>query len=265
MLRRLVRAALPLVALLVLVACGGGGEVPNFSYHGRLADGQWIRVRNLKGSVTVEPSRDGQLVIEGRGVTRSRHFETVQFQTLDGADGMTVCAVWGSGTCEAGHLDVSAGSRFWDKVAGRGEVRVEWTVQLPAGARLDVRDVDGTVLVTGATSDVLVHTINGSIDATTAGGAVELVAVNGNVTATLTGAPTRLTLKTVNGSATATLPRDMSATVALGSVRGAIGSDFAITTSGALNKRKLEGTIGNGGVPIELKTVNGSVGMRKGA
>ena len=160
---------------------------------------------------------------------------------------------------------VSRGGSFWDKVSGKSDVRVEWTVQLPAGVKLDVRDVDGNVTVHGATSDVLVHTVNGGIDATSAGGAIELRAVNGNVAATLSGMPTRVTVKTVNGSATATLPKELSATVALGSVRGAIGSDFAITTSGSLSKRKLEGTIGSGGIPVEVKTVNGSVGVRKGA
>ena len=264
MFRRLIRAALPLFALLVLVACGGGGEVPNFTYHGRLVDGQWLRLRNLKGSVTVEASRDGQLSIDARGVTRARRFEDVRFQTIDAADGMTVCALWGSSSCDAGRMEVSS-STFWNKLGGKGEVRVEWTVRLPAGVKLDVRDVDGTVLIKGATSDVLVHTVNGSIDASTGSGAVELKAVNGDVTVTMSGAPTRLTLKTVNGSATATLPKDLSATVALSSVRGAIGSDFAVTTSGTLSKRRLEGTIGNGGIPIELKTVNGSVGVRKGA
>lgn len=265
MFHRLVRAALPLVALLVLVACGGGGELPTYSYHGRVADGQSLRLRNLRGSITVEASRDGQLAIEAHGVTTSRRFEEVHFQTVDASDGMTVCALWGSTTCESGQLQVTGGSTFWSKLSGKGAVRVEWAVQLPAGVKLDVRDVDGAVIVKGATSDVLVHTVNGSIDATTAGGAVELKAINGDVTATLTGAPTRLTIKTVNGSATATLPKDLSATVALGSVRGAIGSDFAITTSGSVSKRKLEGTIGNGGIPIEVKTVNGSVGVRKGA
>ena len=263
MLHRLLRAALPLVALVVLVACGGS-DVPNFAHRGALAEGQWLRLRNLKGSVTVEPSKDGQLVIEAHGIAKGRRAERVHFEMAANGDGLTVCALWGSASCESDGMEVH-GSSFWDKISGKGEVRVTWTVQLPAGTKLDVRDVDGSVTVRGATSDVLVHTVNGGIDATSAGGAIELKSVNGDVAATLVGPPTRVTIKTVNGSATATLPRELSATVALGSVRGAIGSDFAITTTGALNKRKLEGTIGAGGIPIEVKTVNGAVGVRKRA
>lgn len=263
MLRRLLRASLPLAALVLLVACGGA-DLPNFAYRGRLADGQRLNIRNLRGSVTVEPSRDGQLVIEAHGVSKGRRLESVHFETAEGSDGMTVCALWGRGSCSPGRMDATSGS-FWDKLSGRSEVRVEWTVQLPAGAKLDVRDVDGNVTVRGATSDVLVHTINGGIDATSAGGAIELKSVNGDVVATLSGMPTRVSVKTINGSATATLPKEVAANVALGSINGAIGSDFAITTTGSLNRRKLEGTIGAGGIPVEVKTINGSVGVHKGA
>ena len=55
----------------------------------------------------------------------------------------------------------------------------------------------------------------------------------------------------------------MSATVSLSTVNGRIDSELPLVLRGSASRRKLEGTLGDGGRRVELETVNGSVHLRK--
>src|SRR5205807_703567 len=48
-------------------------------------------------------------------------------------------------------------------------------------------------------------------------------------------------------------------------VNGDIDSDFPMTVSGKFGPRRVRATIGSGGRTLELKTVNGSIRLRKNA
>jgi DUF4097 and DUF4098 domain-containing protein YvlB len=69
--------------------------------------------------------------------------------------------------------------------------------------------------------------------------------------------------KTVNGSITVTLPSSTSADVRAETVNGEIETDFALTVSGRVSRRRLSATIGGGGRSLEMETVNGSIHLRK--
>ncbi len=260
---RRVRALVPLSAILVLVACGGAVEVPHFELNHHLAAGQTLAVRNVSGEVRVEASRDDKVHVLAQGVARGSRPERVRIESRSGADGLTVCALWGSRSdCSNGAYS-PGGRSFWQKFGFRSRVDVNFTVQVPAGVRLDIRDVNGEVTVAGASSDVLVHTINGGIRAATDGGVLELKTVNGNVTADVRGTPRRVTAKTVNGSVELVGPAELAGDLDMGAVNGSIESDFAVTTTGKVSKRKLVGRIGAGGIPLEIKSVNGSVSLHR--
>ena len=262
---RRLKALLPLSAIVFLVACGGAADVPHFQLSDQLASGQTLGIRNVTGSVTVRPSTDGQLHVVAEGLSHGSRPERVRMETARGANGITVCAMWGrGGSCVDGDYSPSTGS-FWSTFAFRSRVEVNFTVQLPAGVRLDIRDVNGEVTVAGATSDVLVHSINGGIRAATDGGTLELKSVNGNVTADVRNAPRRVSAKTINGSVEVIGPAELAGDVDMSVVNGSIESDFAVTTTGKLSKRKLVGRIGAGGVPLEIKSVNGSVSLHRRA
>ena len=46
-------------------------------------------------------------------------------------------------------------------------------------------------------------------------------------------------------------------------MNGDIETDFPLTVTGKISRRKLEGTIGGGGRLLELSTVNGGIELRK--
>jgi DUF4097 and DUF4098 domain-containing protein YvlB len=64
---------------------------------------------------------------------------------------------------------------------------------------------------------------------------------------------------TVNGGITLRLPGFVNADVRASTLNGSIESDFPITVTGRADRRHIEGTIGGGGQPLTLSTVNGSV------
>ncbi len=265
MLRRSLRAILPLAAILLLVACGGNTPVPHFELHNQLAAGQTLSIRNVSGSVRVEAARDGQVSIVAQGVTQGSRPEPVHVVSNAVGNGLAVCANWSSSDrCESGEYSPS-GASFWQKFRFTSRVEVNFVVQLPAGVKLDVRDVNGSVTVVGATSDVLVHGINGSVTASTESGALELKTVNGNVKGDIKGVPTRVSARTVNGTVDVTGPAELAGDLEMSAMNGGIASDFAITTVGNLSRRRLAGHIGTGGGAIELKSINGAVTLHKRA
>jgi DUF4097 and DUF4098 domain-containing protein YvlB len=140
------------------------------------------------------------------------------------------------------------------------DVNVEFRVKVPAGVRFVGRTVNGGIEASGITADAEAHTVNGGVelDAT---GTARAETVNGGITARLgradwTGA---LKLKTVNGGIAMTMPEGLSADVKASTVNGDIQTDFPLTVTGRISRRRLEGTIGSGGRLLELETVDGPV------
>ncbi|HKK07398.1 MAG TPA: DUF4097 family beta strand repeat-containing protein, partial [Gemmatimonadota bacterium] len=72
-----------------------------------------------------------------------------------------------------------------------------------------------------------------------------------------------LSFKTVNGAIDLTLPSDAALDVDARTVSGGISTDFPLTIDGRFMHNHATGTIGGGGTSLELKTVNGSVELRK--
>jgi DUF4097 and DUF4098 domain-containing protein YvlB len=145
------------------------------------------------------------------------------------------------------------------------DVNVEFRVKVPAGVRFVGRTVNGGIEASGITADAEAETVNGGVDLD-ATGTARAQTVNGGITARCgradwTGA---LSLKTVNGGIDITLPQGASADVKASTVNGDIQTDFPLTVTGKISRRRLEGTIGGGGRTLELETVNGSIGLHKG-
>ncbi|MBI3790407.1 MAG: hypothetical protein HY275_05970 [Gemmatimonadetes bacterium] len=264
--RRRLRAVLPLSAILVLVACGGATELPRFSLHQPMEAGRVLALRNVRGDVKVVPATDGQLSIVAQGATDGSRPEHVHVVSAETPTGLAVCAVWGnSDRCSDGGYE-GAGPRGWDRWSFRSRVKVNFTVAVPPGVKLDVRSIEGDVSVAGASADVLVHAVTGGIEAGTTAGSLELKTVTGSVTARATSAVERVVAKTVTGEVQVLEPADFAGDVEMSVVTGAMMNDFPVTTTGSLSKRRLAGHIGTGGSSrLELKSVTGSVSLRKRA
>jgi hypothetical protein len=185
----------------------------------------------------------------------------VQIEVVEHDDGVTICAVYPSdgrrenvcGPGKGGHSNVRD-----------NDVQVHFTVKVPAGVRFIGTTVNGAVEVASVASDVDVATVNGSIRISTSGHA-EATTVNGSIVASMGRADWKdgLEFTTVNGAITLDLPASLSAEVRASTVNGDILSDFPLTVTGRLGPRRINGTIGAGGRELALRTVNGSIKLRK--
>jgi hypothetical protein len=185
----------------------------------------------------------------------------VKIEVVPSDEGVTICAVYPSdgereNSCEAGehgHMNTHD-----------NDVRVNFTVHVPAGVRFVGHTVNGEVEAANLGGDVQAHTVNGSIRVSTTGIA-EASTVNGSITAAMGRASwtDALEFHTVNGGITLDLPANISTEVRASTVNGDIETDFPLTVTGRLGPRRVNGTIGSGGRRLALETVNGSIRLRK--
>jgi DUF4097 and DUF4098 domain-containing protein YvlB len=175
---------------------------------------------------------------------------------------MRVCTVYlnrdpNRRTCNG---DNNNGGRSGD----RFDVEMRYTVRVPAGARLTVDDVNGSVTVTGADADSHVNTVNGDVIFEGVG-ASSLETVNGKVVATLTGPAWEgtMSVETVNGAVELTFPASLSADISGETVNGTVNSDFPITIEKGWGPKSFNGRIGAGGRKLKIETVNGAIALKK--
>ena len=266
------------LAVIVGVSVAAGGcrrhtrVVPDaLSWTEELTPGTTVHLRTTNGDVTVRGTAEAQAHVQGiKRWSRGRERD-VQFVVSRSGDDVYVCAIW-----------VRRGGRCGDEryrprpprilamfslFKRRTDMNASLDVAIPAGVDVDATTVNGRVVVTEASGDVKAETVNGEIRASTMGGALELSTVNGSIRARAASLAkdAEVKLHTVNGSVSADLPQVLDADVQLETVNGRISTDFPIEISGKAERNSLRGTIGQGGRRIELKTVNGSVELRREA
>jgi hypothetical protein len=119
-------------------------------------------------------------------------------------------------------------------------------------ADVTVADVTGALYVKTSFGQVRVDRISGGLTAENNNGAVRGAGVKGGIVASTSFAPIVLTVPEGLGMA-------LSATTSFGTIR----SDVPLTTTGAVAKDSLQGTVGGGGCPVTLTNANGNVEIRK--
>jgi DUF4097 and DUF4098 domain-containing protein YvlB len=245
-------------------------ESTTWDWNGQLGTGRTVFLRNVNGDVRFEQGTGS--TVEVRAIKRWRRADPdrvrIEARITSGTNGgnIIICALWEErATCdEEGYHN----NRDRDRDRGDGwrddnNVSVDFVVRIPANARVDASTVNGQMIVEGTDADIDASTVNGDVEARSNRGRVEANTVNGDVTVR-TGVTDRgLDYSTVNGSITLEMPANTNAEVNLSTVNGRISSDFAMTLSGSINPRRIRADIGNGGPTVRVRTVNGSIRLRK--
>jgi hypothetical protein len=237
----------------------------DFTLSERVPPGQWIRVRNLNGELRVRSASGDRVEVVGTKRWRRGDPKDVRIETKRSSDGsILVCALWTENTTCTENSYESHSDGGWRR--GRdNDVAVDFEVRVPAGVKVGVWSVNGTVSVDGATSEVRAATVNGSVDAVSSGGPVQASTVNGSVHAAMgrLDGDEDLDYRSVNGSVVAEFTGDVDANVELSTVNGRFQTDWPVTITGRIDPRHLHATLGKGGRRIRLSTVNGNVELRK--
>lgn len=251
-------ATLMAVAMAAVAALAQAAQ-EDFQWSGKVAAGQAIEIKGINGGIRATGSAGAEVEVTAIKKGRRSDPSEVKIEVVEHAGGVTICAVYpssGANECAPGK-----GGRMNVR---DNDVNVEFRVSVPAGVRFVGRTVNGGIEASGLKADAEATTVNGGVELDSTGTA-RAETVNGGITARLGRADWAGTLKleTVNGGIEVTLPEGLSADVRASTVNGDISTDFPLTVTGKIARRKLEGTIGSGGRTLEMKTVNGGIDLKK--
>jgi len=251
-----------MAAVVAVPALAGAAQAKReeFRWAGKVATGAAVEIKGVNGGIVATGAPGGDVEVTATKKGRKSDPAQVKIDVVEHAGGVTICAVYPS---DGAPNECQPGSGGRMKVHDN-DVNVEFQVKVPAGVRFVGRTVNGGIQASGIAADAEAHTVNGGVDLDAAGTA-RAETVNGGITARLgradwTGA---LKLKTVNGGIDVLMPEGLSADVKASTVNGDIQTDFPLTVTGRISRRKIEGTIGSGGRLLEVETVNGGIELRK--
>lgn len=169
---------------------------------------------------------------------------------------------------------------FWDLIGhGVRSANIHYYLQVPRTTSLDlnttngeirVRAVEGRVEVATTNGDVDVSGVRGTLGAHTTNGEVRLARIDGSADAETTNGSVavelmslartgRMQMETTNGNIALTLPREVRADLQAQTTNGRVNINYKLTTEGVITSKSIRGTIGGGGVRIELQTTNGNI------
>ncbi len=259
-----------------------GRDKETWTWDGRVSGGNWFRLSSVNGPVSVEPSPDNMVHVRAEKIVNKGSVTDVAFQVIQSGGNVRVCALWRRDVCDEDGMHSRRNDDDEDR-NDRRDVRVRFTVKIPSGVRVSAGTVNGEMRVRDVSSDVRASTVNGLVEVRNVGGEVRANTVNGGVDVTTRNGPVNantvngdidvrmstlsrdgeMNFHTVNGSVTVETPSGLDADVSLDTMHGSISSDWPVQLSGKFGPRHAEGTIGRGGRSIKLKTLNGSVELRK--
>lgn len=255
----------PALLLLLLVPASLPAQDTDFSWKGRVAAGKTIEIKNVNGDITAGLASGNDVEVTAVKRARRSDPDEVEIRVIEHDGGVTICAVYPT-PHRARHENSCEPGEHGHMNTDNNDVSVHFTVRVPARVSLDARSVNGEVDAQGLQGDVVATTVNGAVTVSTSGMA-EATTVNGAIRATLGRADFRhAEFTTVNGGITLELPADLAAEVRAETLNGDIDTDFPLSVSGRFSSRRLVGTIGTGatnGRTLYLKTVNGSLRLRK--
>ena len=244
--------------LTVLISASAAAQTP-FEWRGQLTSGQTIEIKGINGPVHATASSSPDVEVTAIRTARRSNPNDVRIDVVPHAGGITICAVYPAAPDgEPNRCEPGSGGRLNNR---DNDTMVQFDVRVPNGVGFVGRTVNGAVRGDALQGDAEAHTVNGSVRLTTTGRALAST-VNGSVQATMnrTDWPASASFTTVNGSITLTLPSAFAADLHAEMQSGSLTSDFPVSiTSSTESPRRLRGTIGNGGRPLNLTTVNGSI------
>ena len=256
------RNTLMTLALVGAVAAPATGQSTDFEWRGQIEPGQVIEVRGVNGNVRAMASDGDAVLVEADRYSRRDDPMSVRIEVVEHSDGVTICAVYPTPRDARRENECRPGGGQ-NSVEGN-DVKVDFTVHVPAGVRFHGHTVNGYLNARGIEADVRASTVNGDVDVETAGFA-EASTVNGSITCRLGSSQFQddVEFQTVNGSITIEMPEGLNADFRASTVNGSIDSDFPILVTGKVSRRSLRGQIGDGGPDLRLSTVNGSIRIRQ--
>jgi hypothetical protein len=211
-----------------------------------------LELINVNGRIVAEPSTGTSVELSAERIARASSDDAAK-------DLLTKLEMREEVGPSQARIEVRAPRNF--RIGG---VEVRWSVKVPKGTVVDLRNTNGKVELSGLTGEVRARTVNGGVEGRgLLVQALDAAAVNGGVDMELAGplgSDGKVSLETVNGGVRLALPADSRASVVARVTNGGIDTGslpFAVT--GEKTRRRFEGTLNGGGASVTLETTNGGV------
>lgn len=233
--------------------------VDEFDWRGTVAQGDRIEIKNIGGDVRASYTSGNEVVVHAIKSSQKSDMASVTIEVVRHAEGVTICAVypdvpgWAPNECQPG-LQGNMSTR-------NSDVKVEFTVAVPAGVEFAARVIGGDVAANGLRSNAFATTTSGNISMTTTEIA-EANSVAGDVKVVIGRANLGrdLAFRTMKGNVTLKIPSNTNAVVQVRTAAGRIDSDFPLVGT----SRHRSGTLGKGGPTLILSTMDGNVDLQGG-
>jgi DUF4097 and DUF4098 domain-containing protein YvlB len=171
-------------------------------------------------------------------------------------------------------IDVNAASdsveiktRYPEGHTNNNPASVHYQLHVPQNARLDrINLVNGSLSVQKVSGEVNANLVNGKLRVDDLAGRADLSTVNGGIEANYASLNNvrDIKLKSVNGSIELGLPDSPNAQIKASTMSGGIRTDFPLQVQGGYVGKSLNGTLGSGGMRIEVSNINGSIHIGPG-
>jgi DUF4097 and DUF4098 domain-containing protein YvlB len=225
-----------------------------------------IKVSTVNGSIQVKAHSGKDVLIDiDESGPRTRPAPNGMKQILTGSGGVSVEEENNVVTIKPEH--------------GNGS----YSVLVPEKSSVHLKSVNGKELrVEGVEGEINAETVNGAIVIVDASGPVVAHALNGRLTASLKQVPAGkpMSFSTLNGRIDVTLPASAKADLKINNQRGETYSDFEVDVKTSVSRnesgrdngpryrlnlqRSIVGQINGGGPEISMRSMNGTIYIRKG-
>lgn len=209
-----------------------------------------LEIVNTNGSIRVVAADSPQVEIQAERVARSATQQGAKemLQKLEMKEDVSSDRI---------HIE----SKQPTMVGLHGGIEVRYTIRVPRGAAVDLRETNGSIDASGLTRESRFSTTNGHIDARSLDGEVHASTTNGHVELQMASLSQDVEAETTNGQITVRVPSDASADVSARVTNGHIGIDGlpSLKADDENSRRRFSGRLNGGGRAIRLQTTNGSI------
>jgi DUF4097 and DUF4098 domain-containing protein YvlB len=151
--------------------------------------------------------------------------------------------------------------------ANRESWSVSYRINVPRNNDLDLSANNGGITIANVSGNIKFDTTNGGVRLTDLAGWVRGATRNGGLTVALGGSRwdgEGLDVQTSNGGVTLSIPEEYNAALETRTVNGGFRFDYPLTVQGELSPRRgISTTIGSGGAPVRVSTVNGGLRINR--
>ena len=255
------RARAAAIVLPVLLVASSGCDLAMADYKQKetaewrktyeLQPGGRVEISNVNGKIDVQPGSGNTVEVVAQKSARAASTEAAR-QALDRIEIQE--------NVSPGEVRIQTRVQRSGALFSGGNLQVEYTVRVPAGADVKFSTVNGSIEITGLTGRINAETTNGGIKARDISGPIEASTTNGGVEVDIARlAEPGVKLGCTNGGIRLRLPGDAKATISARITNGGIDTSGLQLDTSESSRRRLDGRLNGGGTRIDIEGTNGGI------